>query len=171
MTKRLLLAPVVALLSLGTACSSGPSQREREYRAALAETKISLRDSVGLAEDGGANGRALKADLARSGEPRFVVNTRAAEAGRQVEIDGKSGAIRANAASASPNDCPTAIAVSKAIEAAEARVGGQAVAVQPDDDDACNRQVLVLSDKLWEVKVAPNGAVLEVEEGDGGEAD
>jgi hypothetical protein len=44
---------------------------------------------------------------------------------------------------------------------------GTSVAVQPDDDDRCLREIQVLvGDVLWEVKEARDGAVLETEKSD-----
>jgi len=63
--------------------------------------------------------------------------------------------------------CASAIAPARATAIAEQRVGGTAIANVPDDDDPCNREVQVQTkDTLWEVKVAPDGRVLEVEVSD-----
>jgi len=63
--------------------------------------------------------------------------------------------------------CPNAIDPATASAIAEQRVGGTALANIADDDDPCNREVQVQAkDTVWEVKVAPNGRVLEVEVSD-----
>jgi len=63
--------------------------------------------------------------------------------------------------------CAGAIDPARAAAIAEQRVGGTAIANVPDDDDPCNREVQVQAkDTLWEVKVAPDGRVLEVEVSD-----
>jgi len=63
--------------------------------------------------------------------------------------------------------CPNAIDPATASAIAEQRVGGTALANIADDDDPCNREVQVQTkDTVWEVKVAPDGRVLEVEVSD-----
>ena len=80
-------------------------------------------------------------------------------------VSGSVIASRVVGASADP--CPGSIPVADAIGIAEARANGSAVSIGPDDDDPCLREVQVLSGAvLWEVKLARDGAVLEVEKSD-----
>jgi hypothetical protein len=68
---------------------------------------------------------------------------------------------------ASTDPCAGSIPVAGAIAIAEAHMHGTSVAVQPDDDDRCLREIQVLvGDVLWEVKEARDGAVLETEKSD-----
>jgi uncharacterized membrane protein YkoI len=63
--------------------------------------------------------------------------------------------------------CAGAIDPATASAIAEQRVGGTAIANIADDDDPCDREVQVQAkDTVWEVKVAPDGRVLEVERSD-----
>jgi hypothetical protein len=61
--------------------------------------------------------------------------------------------------------CPDAIPIADAIAIAESAGGGTAVAIEPDDDVACAREMQVLRADavLWEIKVAGDGTVLESE--------
>lgn len=60
--------------------------------------------------------------------------------------------------------CAGAVDPATASAIAEQRVGGTAIANIADDDAPCNREVQVRArDTLWEVKVAPDGRILEVE--------
>ncbi|MFN0250409.1 MAG: hypothetical protein ACKV2T_26250 [Kofleriaceae bacterium] len=60
--------------------------------------------------------------------------------------------------------CQTRITLAEALAIAEADAGGDAVAVVPDDDDPCMREIQVLvGNTLWEVKVGPAGAIVEKE--------
>lgn len=64
--------------------------------------------------------------------------------------------------SGSAASCPDAIALTAALAIAEKEAGGDAVAIVPDDDVACAREVqVVVGATLIEIKVAGDGAVLE----------
>jgi uncharacterized membrane protein YkoI len=88
-----------------------------------------------------------------------------------VRVDAMSGNVLSNTEIGAGDDpCPGSIPLADAMAIAEARVNGVAVKVQPDNDDHCDREVQVLSgNKLWEVKLARDGGILEVEEADGDE--
>src|SRR3954471_19039417 len=85
-----------------------------------------------------------------------------------VRLDIVNGSVLASSVvGASADPCPGSIPLADAIAIAEAQMNGAAVSVQADDDDQCLREVQVLaSDVLWEVKLAPDGAVLETEKSD-----
>lgn len=162
---RALSAAAVTLLA---ACNSGPGQRTLEMQKALESAHVSLADSVVVAQGDGDNGHAIRASLMTGAQPMFSIATLASEQLQDVRVDPVSGGILSkNAISGTPALCGDSLGLDQAIAIAENEVGGSAVSVQPDDDDACDREVQVLSgDTLWEVKIAPDGTVKEKEVSD-----
>lgn len=158
-----ILATSGILAALLTSACSGDSEHVAKLRAALAEAELSLSDSVAVAELETSQGIGLKAALLVDAVPVFSVGALASDAFHQVAVDPVSGKVlSAQTAAQDAELCSDAVSLSEAIAAAEAEVGGEAVAIEPDDDGYCNREVKVLtSDALWEVKVGPAGNLVE----------
>jgi len=166
------LAVGFASLALLAGCSSN-GERVEKYREALDRAKLSLKQSVGVAESETDGSVAVKAKLLVDAEPVFSVGTLASSAAKDVRVDIVTGKVlSASVVGGSSSLCPGSVSLSEAIAVAEGEVGGAAVSIQPDDDGACALEVQVLSgDTLWEVKVGANGSVLETEEADDDEGD
>ena len=149
---------------LSTACSNG---REAKLREALSQPHIRLADSVPIAEQSVTGSAAVEAWLLVDDEPVFAVDAVAAGQAHDVRLGFADGTILSDTARGERRaPCP-GISLQEAIAIAEAERSGEAVAVQPDDDNACNREVQVLAgNTLWEVKVGPDGTVLETEVSD-----
>lgn len=157
----------IVAVSWTVGCSDN-SEHVQKLRAALDEAKLSLADSVGVAEAETTGSIGVRAQLLVDVDPVFAVDAKASSSVKDMRVDIVTGKILSvQAASAPSEDCPGAVSLDAAIAAAEKEVGGEAVAIEPDDDGECNREVKVLaSDTLWEVKVAPNGSIVESEEDD-----
>jgi uncharacterized membrane protein YkoI len=148
------------------ACSSTSGTAPRSLVDAVDRAELSLADSVDVAlAETGASG-ASRARLAVSTDPVFAVGT--VDTARDVRVDIVTGAVLANTAATAGEACPDAIPLDEAIAIAESAGGGTAVAIEPDDDVACAREVQVLraDDVLWEIKVGGDGEVLESEVSD-----
>lgn len=133
-------------------------------RDALDASRITLAESASIAEASMSNGRAMAAHLATGAAASFRVLALGGGVGALVDV-GLDGAIRSSAPASGTASCPDSISLAEAIAIAEAEAHGSAVAIEPDDDGPCNREVQVLRDDdvLWEVKVGPTGAVIESE--------
>jgi len=156
-------------LALLTACGSSTGPDTDSLRAAVNQAKVSLAQSAEVGQQSVADGVAIKAALIANSQPVFSVGAAGGGAMHDVRIDAVNGSVLSNTEVGAGNDpCPGSIPLPDAIARAEARIGGTAVQIQPDDDNECYREVLVLgqNDQLWEVKVAQDGAILEVEEAD-----
>ena len=151
-----------------TACSDGMGPRVDMLREALARSKVSLRESVVAGQSSVTGSKAVKAALLVEADPQYSVGTLGNGSLHDVRVDIVSGSVVASrVVGASADPCPGSIPVEQAIGIAEARVNGSAVVIQPDDDDRCLREVQVLAgDILWEVKLARDGRVIEVEKSD-----
>jgi uncharacterized membrane protein YkoI len=163
----LILGIVIGVLV--TACSSSTEPKGSGYRTAIEQAKVSLEQSVNLGQESVGHGVAVKAALLAESNPVFSVGAIGSGAMHDVRVDAQSGAVLSNTEIGAGDDpCPGSIPLAEAIPIAEARIGGHAVQIQPDDDDHCLREVIVLgaNDKLWEVKLARDGAILEVEVAD-----
>jgi len=158
----------VGVVLLVGACASSSGNTDR-LGAALAQAQISLRDSVGVAL-ARTSGAGLQAKLSLAAEPVFSVAALARGSRHDVRVDIRSSAVLSVTAGGSATDpCPGSIALADAISIAETAGAGEAVAIAPDDDDACASEVQVLSGgTLWEVKVGGDGSVLEKEVSDEG---
>ena len=159
-------ALAVALLALVPACSGNDpsSQQNQAIRAAVDSSQITLQESVSIAEASRQGSVALKATLLTRSS-LLSVGTFADGALTDVRI-GLDGVIQSTEPlSGDAPSCEGSVSLGQAIAAAEAAVNGEAVVVQPDDDDACDREVKVLdgADVLYEVKIAPDGTVKESE--------
>ncbi len=153
---------LLALLLAVTGCAS--DQDRTALRTALDESEFSLGETVALAEASIQDSAGLQAALQVESDPVFAVGTVAAGTRHDVRIDLSGHVISANAAGTGSSGCPTTISLPEALARAEAEVGGSAVAVVPDDDDPCLREIQVLVDTtLWEVKLGPDGSLIEKE--------
>ena len=152
------------------ACSSpdGMGPRVTKLQEAVAQAKVSLRESVVAGQASVTDGKAVKAALLVEAAPEYSVGALGSGTLHDVRLDIVSGSVIASrVVGASADPCPGSIPVADAIGIAEARANGSAVSIGPDDDDPCLREVQVLSGAvLWEVKLARDGAVLEVEKSD-----
>ena len=157
----------VALLAavLVTGCS-GPDPRNRQdLRAAVDKAQVTLREAVPIALTSTDNGDA-RAGVLIPGLSAFDVGARDAAGMKEIRV-AHDGLVAHAGPTVEPNvpACPGgAIALDPALAIAEARASGEAIAVVPDDEVACAREIQVLSDiTLYEVKVGGAGAVLEFE--------
>ena len=152
------------------ACSSadGMGPRVTKLQDAVSQAKVSLRESVMAGQASVTDGKAVKAALLVDAAPEYSVGALGNGTLHDVRLDIVSGSVIAShVVGASDDPCPGSIPVADAIAIAEARANGTAVSIEPDDDDHCLREVQVLSGAvLWEVKLARDGAVLEVEKSD-----
>ena len=156
-------------LALLTGCGSSTGPDTDSLRAAVNQAKMSLARSAVVGQESVPDGIAVKAALITDSKPVFAVGAAGGGSMHDVRIDAVDGAVLSNTqVGAGEDPCPGSIPLSDAITLAEERIRGTAVKVQPDDDNECYREVLVLghNDQLWEVKVAQDGAILEVEEAD-----
>lgn len=158
---------VVSVPAALAACADN-SAYERQLREALDQAEITLIDAIDVGEAETAEAVGVRAALLVGTDPVYSVETHAAGTVRALHIDIVTGAVlSASEAGAASSDCAQAIALTEALSIAEARVGGEAVAVVWDDDEPCAREIQVLTDpELMEVKVAASGRILEVEESD-----
>jgi peptidase YpeB-like protein len=173
---RTLYMPLLALTFAFAGCSSSVDPETiNKYRTALDQSKVSLAQSVTVAqssiaadEGGKVAAIGVNAALLPESEPVYSVGALGGRELQDVRVDIVTGAVVSKAMVGESDDpCPGSIPLADAITIAEGRVQGRAVKVQPDDDDHCLREVLVLSgDKMWEVKLSREGQVLEVEEAD-----
>ena len=163
----LVLSTCSAVLLAG--CSAdGMGPRVDKLREALAQSKVSLKQSVIAGQSSVSGSMAVKAELLVETAPEYSVEALGAGTLHDVRIDILNGAIRASRVLGNSADpCPGSIPIADAITIAEGRVSGSAVSIEPDDDDHCLREVQVLAGAvLWEVKLARDGKVLEVEKSD-----
>jgi len=151
------------------ACSAdGMGPRVTKLQEAVAQAKVSLRESVVAGQASVTDGKAVKAALLVNAAPEYSVGALGSGTLHDVRLDIVSGSVTASSVVGPSDDpCPGSIPVEEAIGIAEARANGTSVSIGPDVDDHCLREVQVLSGAvLWEVKLARDGAVLEVEKSD-----
>lgn len=158
----------LALIVVGTilpACAASDSRRP-QLRALLDKAPHTLRESVPVAANA-IGGDPVRATLVTA-EPMFSIQVVTGSARSDVRISPMSGEVVATAAAGSGAfDCPDAIPLVDALGIAEEAAGGEAIQSVPDDDVHCAFEIQVLSgENLIEVKVAPDGAVLEKEPSD-----
>lgn len=146
----------------------GTSEHVEKLRVAVDQAKLSLGESVDVALGGLGEATAIQAVLLVDGDPVFSVGALADGALREVRVDTATGDLLSTAgAKGSGAACPDALTLTEALAIAESTASGDAVAIVPDDDVACAREVQVLvGETLMEVKVAGDGAVLEHEVSD-----
>ncbi|HEU5060942.1 MAG TPA: hypothetical protein VFU21_30635 [Kofleriaceae bacterium] len=168
-------AVVLSVLAAAGGCRSDNHERP-ELRAALERATIGLRDSVGVALTESNASVALRARLVMSDDPVFSVGVLEQQNLEDVRIDLATGRVVSTTPAGTASDpCPGSITLAEALTIAEGTAEGDAIAVVPDDDVDCAREIQVLSGvTLIEVKVAGDGRVLEKELSDeygGGEDD
>lgn len=164
-----ILALAVGIAVLVTACGSSTEPKTSGYRTAIEQAKVSLGQSVVLGQESVGHGLAVKAALLTESNPVFSVGAIGSGTMHDVRVDASNGTVLSTTEVGAGDDpCPGSIPLAEAIAIAEARIGGAAVQIQPDDDDHCMREVIVLGadNKLWEVKLAREGAIVEVEVSD-----
>jgi hypothetical protein len=163
-----LIATSSTILLAACSGADGMGPRVTKLQEAVAQAKVSLGQSVETGEASVAGSKAVKAALLVDAAPEYSVRALGNGTLHDVRLDIVSGSVTAsNVVGPSADPCPGSIPVADALAIAEARMNGTAVAVQPDDDDHCLREVQVLvGDVLWEVKLARDGAVLETEKSD-----
>ena len=163
---------VIAIWTIGilaAGCASSTSPDTTGLRGAIDKSKLSLAESATVAQEAIEDGRAFKAALVPQSDPLFAVKAVGGGTMHDVQIDAVSGNVISNTEVGAGSDpCPGSIPLPEAIAIAEGRAHGTAVQVQPDDDDHCLREIIVLgrNDVLWEVKLSRTGDVLEVEQAD-----
>ena len=156
------------ILIAGCSGADGTGPRVTKLQDAVAQAKVSLRQSVQTGEANVADGKAVEAALLVDAAPEYSVRALGGGTLHDVRLDIVTGAVTASSVvGAGADPCPGSIPVADAIAIAEAHMNGTSVAVQPDDDDQCLREIQVLvGNVLWEVKEARDGAVLETEKSD-----
>lgn len=161
---RLTITVLALSTILAAGCSSDDHQRP-ELRAALDQATIGLRDSVGVALTSSDSTVALRARLVMGDTPVFSVGALDQEDLMDVRIALATGQVLSTAPVGTASDpCPGSITLAEALTIAEQAASGDAIAVVPDDDVECAREIQVLQDvTLYEVKVAGDGRVLEQE--------
>lgn len=160
-----------AILLTLAAIGCGANQRDiSTLREAIDSAQVSLPEMASVAEGSMPDGHAISAELrVRSGTAVYAYGLVGQGSLHEVQIDTVEGVIVFSAVSGAGTDtCPDSISLVDAIAIAEGQVaGGTVIAAIPDDDVACAREIQVLApDLLWEVKVAGDGTVLELEESD-----
>lgn len=157
------------LLLLAAACSDSTGPHVDKLQQALAQSRVSLSESVRAGESSVSGGMAVRAALLVDAAPEYSIGALGSGTLHDVRVDIVSGSVTSShVVGAGADPCPGSIPLADAIAIAEGRAKGSAVKVQPDDDDQCLREVQVLSGTtLWEVKLDRDGTVLEVEKADG----
>ena len=144
------------------ACGTSGGNHE-QLRALVDQSTVSLGETVSLAEASVQYSAGVDARI-HSASAQFSVDTVATGVRHDVRLDLTGTVLSATAAGAAAAGCATQISLPAALAIAEAEAGGDAVAVVPDDDDPCLREIQVLVDTtLWEVKLGPDGALIEKE--------
>lgn len=134
-----------------------------ELRVAVDRADHSLADMVLLAEASVQHSAGINARIDRTAE-QFAIGAIADEQRHDLRLDFHGAVVTTRAAGPAAVGCQTQITLGEALAIAEAEAGGDAVAVVPDDDDSCMREIQVLvGNTLWEVKVGPTGSIVEKE--------
>jgi hypothetical protein len=156
------------ILLAGCSGPDGMGPRVSKLQDAVAQAKVSLRQSVQTGEANVGHGKAVTAALLVDAAPEYSVKALGNGTLHDLRLDIVTGAVTGSSVVGSAADpCPGSIPVAEAITLAEVHMMGTSVAVQPDDDDRCLREIQVLvGNVLWEVKEARDGAVLETEKSD-----
>lgn len=167
-----------ALVLAAAACSEGKKDDHQrpKIRAALDQSQYSLRDSLTLAVAASSAGVPFQGGLIVGADPVFAIGLEETTSLKEIRINGMTGGVEGNIPIGGSLPCsdPNQIELEAALAIAENEAGGEAIASVPDDDVACAFEIQVLVDTtLWEVKVGPDGAVLEYELSDeyGGSGD
>lgn len=156
----------LALVAAACASENKDDHQRPEIRAALDESQYTFRDALPLAVAASSAGEPFEGALVLGDDPVFAVGIDESTSLKEIRINGVSGAVEGNTpvGGALPCTDPGQIPLDQALDIAEAEAGGEAIASVPDDDVACAFEIQVMVDvTLWEVKVGPDGAVLEHE--------
>ena len=146
-----------------TACGATDGGNHVELRAAVDRAEYSLAETVELAEASVQHSAGVDARIHKDVD-QFAVRAVATDVRHDIRLDFAGRILSAAPAGSASTGCQTQISLAEALAIAEAAKGGNAVQVVPDDDDPCMREIQVLVDTtLWEVKVGPDGAIVETE--------
>lgn len=158
----------VTAAAVATACNSnGNEEYVARLREAQAQSQVSLRDTIAIAKADTQSASGVSARLHVEAEPVFAVGAIEAATLFKIRIDLNGTILSTQSIDASNGLCPGSVSLEEALAIAEVEAGGEAVAVEPDDDVACALEVQVLTpNTLWEVKVGQGGNILESEESD-----
>lgn len=161
-------------ISLGLLIAAcGGDHTRPELRTLLDDSQYSLRESVTIATEA-SPGNPEQATLVTR-DPAYSIKIVADDARTDVRVSPSTGQVMTSLAAGSAIfKCGSSIPLVEALAIAEAEAGGDAIQSVPDDDVDCAFEIQVLvGDVLWEVKVAPDGDVLERELSDefGGSSD
>ncbi|MEO8699347.1 MAG: PepSY domain-containing protein [Kofleriaceae bacterium] len=160
---------LLGILVAATACIGTETRDVGRLRDAIDHSRVTIHDMVAVAEASMADGRAVSAELVLDGTAVYSYGTVGANTLMDVRVDTVEGNIVSTARVGSSSDsCTGSISLAEAIALAETEVpGGTVIAAIPDDDVHCAREIQVLDPTLlWEVKVAGDGQILELEESD-----
>jgi hypothetical protein len=153
--------PAIALFALAACAANGGNHEE--LRALVDQATVSLAETVTRAEASVQYSSGVDARI-HSDSAQFSVDAVATGTRHDVRLDLAGAVLSATPAGTASAGCQTQISLPDALGRAEKEAGGNAVAVVPDDDDPCLREIQVLVDTtLWEVKLGPDGAVIERE--------
>jgi hypothetical protein len=151
----------IALFALAACGTSGGNHQE--LRALVDQATVSLGETVTRAESSVQYSAGVDARI-HTGSAQFSVDAVATGVRHDVRLDLAGLVLSSTPAGAAAAGCQTQISLPDALGRAEKEAGGNAVAVVPDDDDPCLREIQVLVDTtLWEVKLGPDGALIEKE--------
>ncbi|MEJ7596474.1 MAG: hypothetical protein WKG01_01085 [Kofleriaceae bacterium] len=155
---------LILIVASAAACSSTATTTAHvDLRAAVERAPFSLGEYVERAQDSVQRSAGINARIHRDVD-QFAVGAIASEQRHELRLDFAGYVVSAQAGGAASAGCQTQISLPEALAIAEAEAGGDSVAVVPDDDDPCMREIQVLVDvTLWEVKVGPGGAIVEKE--------
>jgi hypothetical protein len=139
---------------------------EKEDHSALRDTidaaGVDLIETVSRAESSLDQGNAVEARLVRA-DGQYSITAFAGGTRHTIRADLGGNILAIADAGSAGNGCGS-LSLSEALAIAAAEAGGDVVAVVPDDDDPCMREIQVLVDvTLWEVKVGSDGSVVELE--------
>jgi len=160
----------LALTAAIAACGDQQPADRPDLRAAVDQAQLTLRQAVPFALASTQGASPNHGWLVAGTELAFDVGARGSTGMSEVRVSAQNGSLIRSGPVAEPNvpPCPGgAIPLDQALAIAETEANGEAIAVVPDDDVACAREIQVLSGvALWEVKVGGDGAVLEEERSD-----
>ncbi len=158
MKKIMGFASLALVGALGCTAPDNSAARDVVDRSAL-----SLADMVRRAETSAQYGSGVEARL-RVDDETYAIGTVESATKHDVIVALDGEVVRVAAAGAAGSGCGTTISLPEALAIASTEAGGDAVAVVPDDDDPCMREIQVLvGDTLWEVKEGPDGSIIEKE--------
>lgn len=132
-------------------------------RDAVDRSAFSLADMVRHAETSVQYSSGVEARL-RVADETYAIATVESASKHEVTLGLDGVVVRVAAGGAASSGCGTTISLPEALAIASAEAGGDAVAVVPDDDDPCMREIQVLvGNTLWEIKEGPDGSIIEKE--------